>query len=116
MISYDPMNSTLEWFLLLDNSNRSGSMEFVVPPFDPAVFFPSSVNFASTTTYSGLKLTDMIPLRGDGGFVQSSELVTHEYTKSCEKKAFALEPFVAFILVFCYYSTLFIMTCDFLLL
>ncbi|KAF3563966.1 hypothetical protein DY000_02019762 [Brassica cretica] len=54
--SYDPMNSTLEWFLLLDNSNRSGSMEFVVPPFDPAVFFPSSVNFASTTTYSGLKV------------------------------------------------------------
>ncbi|KAK3011014.1 hypothetical protein RJ639_011918 [Escallonia herrerae] len=38
---YDSRNSMLEWsILLIDNSNRSGSMEFVVPPADSSVFFP----------------------------------------------------------------------------
>ncbi|KAI9126382.1 hypothetical protein K1719_002803 [Acacia pycnantha] len=41
---YDSRNSFLEWsILLIDNSNRSGSLEFVVPPADTSVFFPISV-------------------------------------------------------------------------
>ncbi|KAK9223362.1 hypothetical protein WN944_011804 [Citrus x changshan-huyou] len=54
---YDSRNSVLEWtILLIDNSNRSGSMEFVVPPADSSSFFPISVRFSATSTYSDLKL------------------------------------------------------------
>ncbi|XP_048607764.1 coatomer subunit delta [Brassica napus] len=82
---YDSRNSVLEWSLLLiDNSNRSGSMEFVVPPVDSSVFFPMSVQFAATSTYSGLKVTGMIPLRGGSGgatpkFVQRTQLIAQDY-------------------------------------
>ncbi|CAN6805293.1 unnamed protein product, partial [Brassica oleracea] len=82
---YDSRNSVLEWSLLLiDNSNRSGSMEFVVPPVDSSVFFPISVQFAATSTYSGLKVTGMIPLRGGSGgatpkFVQRTQLIAQDY-------------------------------------
>ncbi|CAG7891222.1 unnamed protein product [Brassica rapa] len=81
---YDSRSSVLEWsILLIDNSNRSGSMEFVVPPVDSSVFFPISVQFAATTTYSGLKVTGMIPLRGSGGatpkFVQRTQLIAQDY-------------------------------------
>ncbi|RID68004.1 hypothetical protein BRARA_C00194 [Brassica rapa] len=82
---YDSRNSVLEWsMLLIDNSNRSGSMEFVVPPVDSSVFFPISVQFAATSTYSGLKVTGMIPLRGGSGgatpkFVQRTQLIAQDY-------------------------------------
>ncbi|ESQ40411.1 hypothetical protein EUTSA_v10013243mg [Eutrema salsugineum] len=81
---YDSRNSVLEWsILLIDNSNRNGSMEFVVPPVDSGVFFPISVQFAATSTYSGLKVTGMIPLRDGGGatprFVQRTQLIAQNY-------------------------------------
>ncbi|KAJ0235206.1 Coatomer subunit delta [Hirschfeldia incana] len=81
---YDSRNSVLEWsILLIDNSYRSGSMEFVVPPVDSSVFFPISVQFAASSTYSGLKVMGMIPLRGDGGvtprFVQRTQLTAQDY-------------------------------------
>jgi hypothetical protein len=34
---------------------------------DSSGFVPISVQFAATSTYSGLKVTGMIPLRGGGG-------------------------------------------------
>lgn len=34
----------------------SGSMEFVVPPADSSVFFPISVRFSATSTFSDLKV------------------------------------------------------------
>ena len=34
----------------------SGSMEFVVPPADSSVFFPISVQFSATNTFSDLKV------------------------------------------------------------
>lgn len=34
----------------------SGSLEFVVPPADSSVFFPISVRFSATNTFSDLKV------------------------------------------------------------
>ncbi|BBG98560.1 clathrin adaptor complexes medium subunit family protein [Prunus dulcis] len=63
---YDSRNSMLEWsILLVDNSNRSGSMEFVVPPADSSVFFPISVRFSATSTFSDLKVVNILPLQGE---------------------------------------------------
>ncbi|KAK5845803.1 coatomer subunit delta-like [Gossypium arboreum] len=81
---YDSRNSVLEWsILLIDSSNRSGSMEFVVPPADSSVFFPISVRFSATSTYSDLKVVNIIPLRGGGApppkFSQRTNLITENY-------------------------------------
>ncbi|XP_062103448.1 coatomer subunit delta-like [Humulus lupulus] len=62
---FDPRNSLLEWsILLIDNSNRSGSMEFIVPPTDSSVFFLISVNFSATNTFSDLKAVNVLPQKG----------------------------------------------------
>ncbi|EHA8589209.1 hypothetical protein COCNU_scaffold008549G000060 [Cocos nucifera] len=54
---YDPRASTLEWsIVLIDQSNRSGSMEFVVPPADPSVFFPINIRFTAANTFSDVKV------------------------------------------------------------
>nr|GMD08013.1 coatomer subunit delta-like [Ipomoea batatas] len=53
---YDSRNSILEWsIVLIDASNRSGSLEFVVPAVDPSSFFPISARFSSSKTFSDLK-------------------------------------------------------------
>ncbi|GMH13186.1 hypothetical protein Nepgr_015027 [Nepenthes gracilis] len=62
---YDPRNSILEWsMVLIDNSNRSGSMEFTIPLTDTSIFFPISVRFSATNTFSELKVVNLVPLRG----------------------------------------------------
>ncbi|XP_042517797.1 coatomer subunit delta-like isoform X2 [Macadamia integrifolia] len=79
---YDSRNSTLEWsILLIDGSNRSGSMEFVVPPADTSVFFPISVRFTAAKTFSDLKIMNILPLRGgpSSKFSQRTQLVTESY-------------------------------------
>ncbi|GJM92652.1 hypothetical protein PR202_ga09141 [Eleusine coracana subsp. coracana] len=54
---YDSRNPLLEWsVILIDQSNRSGSMEFVVPAADPSSFFPISVRFSASNTFSDLKV------------------------------------------------------------
>lgn len=61
---YDSRNSVLEWsIILIDQSNRSGSMEFIVPPADPSTFFPISIGFAASNTFSDLKVTGIHPLK-----------------------------------------------------
>jgi hypothetical protein len=79
---YDAKNSVLLWsILLIDDSNRSGSMEFVVPQADSSVFFPVSVRFTASDTFSGLKVTNILPLR-DGNpprFSQRTQLITENY-------------------------------------
>ncbi|KAG9138718.1 hypothetical protein Leryth_021036 [Lithospermum erythrorhizon] len=61
---YDSRNSALEWSIdLIDNSNRSGSLEFVVPPADSSVFFPISVRFTSSRTFSDVKVVNILPLK-----------------------------------------------------
>ncbi|KAI8022163.1 Coatomer subunit delta [Camellia lanceoleosa] len=79
---YDSRNSILAWsILLIDNSNRSGSMEFVVPPADSSVFFPISVRFTAANTFSDLKVTNILPLRGGPSpkFSQRTLLSTENY-------------------------------------
>ncbi|KAJ9707922.1 hypothetical protein PVL29_000137 [Vitis rotundifolia] len=79
---YDSRNSILEWsILLIDNSNRSGSMEFVVPPADSSVFFPISVRFTAAKTFSDLKVVNVLPLRGGPSpkFSQRTTLITENY-------------------------------------
>ncbi|KAJ6748134.1 COATOMER SUBUNIT DELTA [Salix purpurea] len=79
---YDSRNSILEWsILLIDNSNRSGAMEFVVPPADSSSFFPISVRFSATSTYSELKVVNILPLKGGAPpkFSQRTQLITENY-------------------------------------
>jgi hypothetical protein len=79
---FDSRNSVLEWsILLIDQSNRSGSMEFVVPPADSSSFFPISVGFSASSTFSDLKVSGIHPLK-DGNppkFSQRARLVTANY-------------------------------------
>ncbi|XP_068654574.1 coatomer subunit delta-like [Aristolochia californica] len=79
---YDARNSVLEWsILLIDNSNRSGSMEFVIPLVDSSVFFPINVGFTATKTYSDVKVLNVLPLRGGPSpkFSQRTLLTTENY-------------------------------------
>ncbi|CAA6673622.1 unnamed protein product [Spirodela intermedia] len=79
---YDPRSSTLEWsVLLIDSSNRSGSMEFVVPPADTSVFFPISVRFTAASTFSDVKVTGVLPLQEGPPpkFTQRTQLITDNY-------------------------------------
>ncbi|KAF8404533.1 hypothetical protein HHK36_009419 [Tetracentron sinense] len=79
---YDARRSVLEWsILLIDSSNRSGSMEFVVPPADSSVFFPISVSFTAANTFSDLKVVHVLPLRGGPPpkFSQRTHLITENY-------------------------------------
>ncbi|XP_059648249.1 coatomer subunit delta-like isoform X1 [Cornus florida] len=79
---FDSRNSILEWsILLIDNSNRSGSMEFVVPPADTSVFFPISVRFTAASTFSDLKVLTILPIKGGPSpkFTQRTLLSTENY-------------------------------------
>ncbi|KAL7615131.1 coatomer subunit delta-2 [Lactuca sativa] len=79
---FDSRNAMLEWtILLIDNSNRSGSMEFVVPPADTSVFFPISVRFSATSTFSSMKVASIVPLKGGAPpkYSQRTQLVTESY-------------------------------------
>ncbi|GAB2211517.1 hypothetical protein Droror1_Dr00024832 [Drosera rotundifolia] len=61
---YDSRNSILEWsVVLIDNSNRSGAMEFIVPATDPSNFYPISVRFSANSTFSDLKVVNVLPLK-----------------------------------------------------
>ncbi|KAI4311824.1 hypothetical protein MLD38_036686 [Melastoma candidum] len=79
---YDSRNSIFEWsILLIDNSNRSGSMEFVVPPADASAFFPISVQFSATSTFSDVKVANVLPVRGGPSpkFSQRTQLIAENY-------------------------------------
>ncbi|OEL22466.1 Coatomer subunit delta-1 [Dichanthelium oligosanthes] len=79
---FDSRNSVLEWsILLIDQSNRSGSMEFVVPAADPSSFFPISVGFSASGTFSDLKVTGIHPLKEGNPpkFSHRARLLTANY-------------------------------------
>eukprot|EP00798_Chlamydomonas_sp_ICE-L_P008070 gene8070-1312_t len=49
---YDSKRSVLLWTIeLIDDTNRSGSMEFVLPATDSESFYPVEVSFTSTKTF-----------------------------------------------------------------
>mmetsp|Transcript_44333 Transcript_44333/g.73871 ORF Transcript_44333/g.73871 Transcript_44333/m.73871 type:complete len:540 (-) Transcript_44333:444-2063(-) len=62
---YDPRRNVLEWSIdLIDDTNRSGSMEFVVPASDQSVFFPVEVSFASKKTFCDVKVLRVTATEG----------------------------------------------------
>lgn len=49
---YDSRRNALLWSIdLIDDTNRSGSLEFVVPACDPDTFYPIEVSFSSAHTF-----------------------------------------------------------------
>ncbi|KAL5555945.1 hypothetical protein UlMin_038181 [Ulmus minor] len=76
---YDSRNSILEWSILLnDNSNYSGSMEFVVPPANSSMFFPIYLHFSVPNTFN---VVNLLPLKGEAPpkFSQRTQLITENY-------------------------------------
>eukprot|EP00850_Spirogloea_muscicola_P012305 SM000079S22423 [mRNA] locus=s79:135792:139382:+ [translate_table: standard] len=58
---YNSRRSQLEWSIdLIDNTNRNGSLEFVVPPSDPAAFFPVDVTFTASKTFCDVKVASVV--------------------------------------------------------
>ena len=54
---YDPRASALLWMIeLIDDSNRSGSLEFVVPATEPDAFYPIEVSFTAAKTLCDIEL------------------------------------------------------------
>lgn len=78
---YDARNSVLEWsVILIDQSNLSGSMEFSVPAADPSTFFPISVGFSASNTFSNVKVTAILSLQGGSSkYSQQVRLITANY-------------------------------------
>ncbi|GLJ23098.1 hypothetical protein SUGI_0436060 [Cryptomeria japonica] len=79
---YDSRKSVLEWSIfLIDSTNRSGSMEFVVPPADPSSFFPIDVRFIAAKTFCDIKVGSVLPVNGGSPvkFASRTQLVTENY-------------------------------------
>ena len=79
---HDGRKHCLTWAIdLVDDQNRTGSMEFVVPASDPASFFPIDVSFSSKGTYCGvavdsvLRTSDSAPVK----YTLLSRLSTDKY-------------------------------------
>jgi len=54
---YDARRGVLEWEIeLIDDTNRNGSMEFVLPACDGDAFFPIDVNFTCKNTFCEVKV------------------------------------------------------------
>ncbi|KAJ3220352.1 Coatomer subunit delta [Dinochytrium kinnereticum] len=78
----DRQRKFIEWQLpLIDQSNKSGVLEFSVDSEDVAGFFPIQVQFTSNKTMSDIEVVDA--MGGDGArlqFSKESRLVTDSYT------------------------------------
>lgn len=49
---YDSRRGALIWSIdLIDDTNRSGSMEFVVPACDAESFYPVDISFSTSKTF-----------------------------------------------------------------
>ena len=69
----------LYYFWILD----SGSMEFVVPPADSSVFFPISVQFLATNTFSDLKVCSCFLFDIITGYVSEVLSVSFAFCFTC---------------------------------
>lgn len=82
---YDARQSTMLWTIdLIDDQNRSGTMEFVVPACDGGNFFPVEANFTATKTLCDVQVVSVsandteAPVK----FAYSTLLSTDEYQVS----------------------------------
>ncbi|CAK9210849.1 unnamed protein product [Sphagnum troendelagicum] len=79
---YDSRRSIMEWsIVLIDNTNRNGSMEFVVPGADPSAFFPINMNFSSNKIFCDLKVGTVMQVQGGNSvkFAKRTQLVVDSY-------------------------------------
>lgn len=61
---YDSRKGQLLWTIdLLDDSNRSGALEFVVPACNPDAFLPVHLNFSSQQTLCDLTVLGVTSTR-----------------------------------------------------
>jgi hypothetical protein len=79
---YDSRRSTMLWTIdLVDDQNRSGSMEFVVPACDSGTFFPVEINFTATKTLCDIQVLSVTS--NDTGepvkYAYTTLLTTDEY-------------------------------------
>lgn len=82
---YDSRRSVLEWtIVLVDDSNRNGQMEFVVPAANPDAFFPVDVKFTSEKTLCDVKVAGVT--RTDTGqpvkYTGLTEMIVDSYQVS----------------------------------
>jgi coatomer subunit delta len=64
---YDSRRGALLWSItLIDDTNRSGSLEFVVPATEPEAFYPIDVSFSSSTTLADVAVDAVLPTGGEG--------------------------------------------------
>jgi len=79
---YLARNETVEWRVeLVDDSNRSGSIEFSADDVDADAFFPISVAFSASETLSGLSVATVLDARNDSPlqFAASTILEVEDY-------------------------------------
>jgi hypothetical protein len=79
---YDSRSNALIWSIdLIDNTNRSGSMEFVVPAADPEAFYPIEVSFAANHTFCDITIESVTSTQNEGPvkYGQKRQLVTAGY-------------------------------------
>lgn len=58
---FDNKNRILYWKIpLIDDSNKSGSLEFAVPPAQNSAFFPIRVDFRSNKTYCAIQVVRVV--------------------------------------------------------
>lgn len=63
---YDSRKNQLWWTIdLLDDSNRSGTLEFVVPACNPDTFLPVNVHFSSVGTLCDISVLSATNTRTD---------------------------------------------------
>ena len=63
--AFDSRNSCLVWNIdMIDGSNSTGSMEFVLPATDSSSFFPIDVNFEASSTFCDIRIREIENLQG----------------------------------------------------
>ncbi|KAJ3042483.1 Coatomer subunit delta [Rhizophlyctis rosea] len=77
----DRQHHTIEWQLpIIDQSNKSGVLEFSVPSEDVGAFFPIRATFSAPSTFCQIDVTDVNSIQGEGvAFSKEVALQTEEY-------------------------------------
>jgi hypothetical protein len=79
---YDPKKNILYWRIpLIDNDNKTGSLEFTVPQAPSSGFFPVRVDFTSNTTFAPVQIVAVTEGDAQNGTVD----FTPEFNLSVEQ-------------------------------